>query len=70
MAKKGKAYEHQGEVAGFGSDSGPTPSTEHQDTTAPSAEERNELDPERRKHPDKYGPRTHSDTRTVREGED
>ena len=70
MTKKDGAYEHQGEVAGFGSGSGSTPSTEHQDTAAPSAEERNELDSERRKHLDEYGPRTHSDTRTVHKGEE
>lgn len=68
MAKDKDAYEHSGKATGFGADHGPSPETEHRDTTSgESAEERNELAPEGRKdQPGPYGPRTHDNTKITR----
>lgn len=60
------AYQHQGEVAGFGSADSGSEANEHRPTTADSAEERNEIDPEERNRQKRYGPTTHDDTKVTR----
>lgn len=62
MANDKHPYRHGGRMTGFGSAS-ESKETEHRDTARPAADERNELDPERRNREKRYGPRTHEDTR-------
>lgn len=56
-------YRHSSEGVGFAADNGPTPSTEHLDTTSDAGEARNELAPSERNRTADTGPRTHQDTK-------